>query len=359
MKNTYVAIMAGGIGSRFWPKSRYQFPKQFLDILGVGKTLLQSTYDRFLKICPQENIYILTNENYRPIVQEQLSGINNANILGEPMRKNTAPCVAYFSHKIYATDPDANMIVSPADHLVMHEDKFVDVMKKAIEFADSHDALITLGIRPTKPNTGYGYIQYIEESEQNGMYKVKTFTEKPSLKIAKTFIKSGDFLWNSGIFIWNLKTIQEAFKQNLPEIYDIFGDGKKFYNTENEPAFVNKAFSMCSNISIDYGIMEKADNVYVMPANFGWSDLGTWASLYENYEKDYLSNAVSGKNVIIHDAADCMVMAPDNKLVILQGLKDFIIVDTEDVLLIFHKSQEQEIKQIVSEVKRSKGDKYL
>ena len=359
MKNTYVAIMAGGIGSRFWPKSRQNHPKQFLDILGVGKTLIQSTYERFLKICPKENIYVLTNENYRSLVKEQLPDISDEQILGEPMRKNTAPCIAYFTGKIFEKDPEANTIIAPSDHLVLHEDKFISIVNKAVDFVADHDAMVTLGIRPTKPNTGYGYIQYVEESEKQGIFKVKTFTEKPSLKIAKTFIKSGDFLWNSGIFIWNVKTIQKAFKKHLPEVHEVFEDGKKFYNTQNETAFVSKAFSMCSNISIDYGVMEKADNVYVIPADLGWSDLGTWNSLYESYEKDYFENAVSGKNVIVMDAADCMVMVPDEKLVVLQGLRDYVVVDTNDVLLIFHKSQEQELKQLVNEIKRKKGDKYL
>lgn len=359
MQNTYVAIMAGGIGSRFWPKSRTNYPKQFLDILGTGKTLIQATYERFLNVVPKGNIYVLTNESYREITKEQLPDLTDGQILGEPMRKNTAPCIAYFSEKIYQQNPDAITIISPADHLVVDTKKFEAVMNKAVDFAGNHDSLITLGIRPNQPNTGYGYIQYVEESEDKGVFKVKTFTEKPSLKIAKTFLKSGDFLWNSGIFIWGVKNILNGFENYLPEVHDIFEEGNKFYNTGQEAAFVQKAFSMCSNISIDYGIMEKADNVYIIPADFGWSDLGTWNSLYENMEKDYLGNAVSGNNVIIHDATDCVVMSPDDKLLILQGIKDFIVVDTEDVLLIFQKNKEQEIKQLVAEIKRKKGDKYL
>lgn len=359
MNNVFVAIMAGGIGSRFWPISRADYPKQFIDILGTGKTLIQATFERFQKIVPAENIYVLTNESYRHLVKEQLPAISEAQILGEPMRKNTAPTIAYFSNKIAAINPEAITLVAPSDHLVLSEDKFIRVMKQAIQFAINEDALLTLGIKPSRPDTGYGYIQYREEQKSSGAYKVKTFTEKPSLKFAKSFIKSGDFLWNSGIFIWRVQTILDAFSNHLPEVSDAFSEGKKFYNTPQEQAFISKAFSMCTNISIDYGVMEKAENVFVFRADFGWSDLGTWASLYDNHEKDYLGNAVSGKNVMIQDATDCMVVADDKKLVVLQGISDFIVVDTEDVLLIFHKSKEQELKQIVTDLKRTKRTNYL
>lgn len=351
--------MAGGIGSRFWPMSRETWPKQFLDILGVGRTLIQSTFDRFSKICPADHIYILTNERYRDLVKEQLPQLPDANILGEPMRKNTAPTIAFFSEKIHKIDPEANTVVAPSDHLVLHEDKFLDVVKKGLDFTDKHEALVTLGIKPSRPDTGYGYIQFHEEEEHTGTFKVKTFTEKPTLKLAKTFLKSGDFLWNSGIFIWRVETILTAFAEHLPEVHEVFEEGKGFFNTDQEAAFAQKAFSICSNISIDYGVMEKADNVFVIPADFGWSDLGTWASLYSNLNRDYLGNAVSGNKVIIHDATDCMIHTQQDKLVVLQGLKNFIVVDTDDVLLIFKKEKEQELKQIVSEVKRMKGDRYL
>lgn len=359
MNHNYVAIMAGGIGSRFWPMSRESWPKQFLDILGVGRTLIQSTFDRFSKICPVDHIYILTNQRYRDLVKEQLPDIPEENILGEPMRKNTAPTIAYFSEKIHKIDPNANTVVAPSDHLVLDEGKFIEVINRGLEFTASHDALVTLGIKPSRPDTGYGYIQYHEDEANEHTYKVKTFTEKPSLKLAKTFIKSGDFLWNSGIFIWKVKAILSAFAEHLPEVQEVFEEGQEYYNTDQEAAFAQKAFSICSNISIDYGVMEKANNVYVIPADFGWSDLGTWASLYSNLERDYLGNAVSGKKVIVHDATDCMIHAKDDKLVVLQGLKNFIVVDTDDVLLVFKKDKEQELKQIVSEVKRMKGDKYL
>lgn len=359
MENTYVAIMAGGIGSRFWPQSRTSLPKQFLDILGTGNSLIQSTYDRFIKICPPENIYILTNEAYKKIVKKQLPKLKDSQILGEPMRKNTAPAIAYFAHKIHAMNDKANMVISPADHLVKKESVFIETINKALAFTSKNDSLVTMGIKPTRPDTGYGYIQFLEEEEKEGAYRVKTFTEKPSLKLAKTFISSGEFLWNSGIFIWSSGSILQAFETHLPEVYEVFVEGTNYYNSRKESAFINKAFSMCTNISIDYGVMEKADNVYVFPTDLGWSDLGTWASLYENYNKDYLRNAVSGKNVFIYDAAHCMVMAPDDKLVVLQGLDDFIVIDTEDVLLICHKTKEQEIKQMVNDIKRKKMDRFL
>lgn len=352
--------MAGGIGSRFWPASRTNHPKQFLDILGMGKTLLQQTYERYLHFIPKENIFIVTNEIYRNTIKEQLPDLTDNQILGEPVRRNTAPCVAYISYKIHQLNPNANLIVAPSDHIILKEEMFVEVMKKALKFVNKEDFMVTLGIRPTRPDTGYGYIQYDEDAEQmRGIFKVKTFTEKPTLEIAQTFLKSGDFLWNSGMFIWNTKTILKSFKKYQPEMYDIFDEGKKLYNTDEEKKFISKAYTHCTNISIDYGIIEKADNVCVIPANFGWSDLGTWASLHEAYHKDYLHNAVKGKNVIIYDASNCMVMAPDNKLVVLQGLEDYIVVDTPDALLICKKSEEQQIKEITAEIKKKKGDKYL
>lgn len=352
--------MAGGIGSRFWPVSRTNHPKQFLDILGLGKTLLQLTYERSVKICPKENIFIVTNEIYRSLVKEQLPDLNDNQILGEPVRRNTAPCVAYASYKINAINPHANILVAPSDHIIMKEDSFVEAIKKAFKFVKEKNNMVTLGIRPTRADTGYGYIQYKEDAEEaTGIYKVKTFTEKPTYEIAQTFLKSGDFLWNSGMFIWNVNTILKAFKKYMPEISEIFEEGKNIYNTPKEKNFITKAYTHCTNISIDYGIIEKADNVFVIPANFGWSDLGTWASLHDAYHKDYLQNAVKGSNVIIYDASNCMVMVPDNKLVVLQGLEDYIVVDTEDALLICKKSQEQEIKEITAEIKKKKGEKYL
>ncbi|MFT6849974.1 MAG: mannose-1-phosphate guanylyltransferase [Sphingobacteriales bacterium] len=354
--------MAGGIGSRFWPASRSTMPKQFLDILGMGKTLIQITYDRFLKICPPENIFIVTNESYRPLVKQQLEGIDDMQILGEPVGRNTAPCVAYACFKIATKSPDANIVVAPSDHLIMEEEKFIKGINESLEFASTNDNLITLGIKPTRPDTGYGYIQYLvdEKKPPMDMFKVKIFTEKPDLQLAKTFIKSGDFLWNAGIFVWNVQSILKAFKAHLPDMSDLFSEGNSSYYTENEAQFIKKTYSQCTNISIDYGIMEKAENVMVKPAQFGWSDLGTWGSLFAIKEKDYMDNAVNGDEAIMYESSGCMVNVPKDKLVVLQGLKDFIVVDTGDALLVCKKSEEQKIKQMVADVKKRKnGAKYI
>jgi len=358
-KHHYVVIMAGGIGSRFWPKSRQDFPKQFLDILNTGKTLIQWTFERFSTFIPAENIYVVTSQEYSEIVHEQLPLLRKENILGEPSRKNTAPCIAYISFKLQQLDPKASLIVAPSDHLILDPTAFVKVCLEALSFVGKHNAFITLGIKPTYPNTGYGYIQYEQHSVSDNVYKVKTFTEKPNLELAKTFLASGDFLWNAGIFVWQVKNIIQAFEKYLPEMYDVFAAEKEKFNTTEEKEALQGIYPLCTNISIDFGIMEKADNVYLIPSSFGWSDLGTWNSAYENLEKDYLENAVAGDNVIVIDASRCMVHAPNDKLVVLQGLDKFIVVDTSDVLLICHRDKEQEIKEYVAEVKRNKGDQYL
>ena len=355
----YVAIIAGGIGSRFWPKSRVEYPKQFLDILNTGKTLIQSTVDRFLQFVPKENIFIVTSADYTSIVEEQLPCLSKKNIVSEPSRKNTAPCIAYISFKILKNDPEANLIVAPADHLILDTATFEQTCAKAIDFVEHQDALVTLGIKPTYPNTGYGYIQHETETSQENIFKVKTFTEKPNIDLAKTFLLSGDFLWNAGIFIWKVNTILRMFEIHQPEMYEIFSQEKDKYNTPEEKEAIERIYPLCSSISIDYAIMEKADNVYVIPSSFGWSDLGTWASAYDNLEKDYLGNAVAGDRVMVIDSTQCMISAPHNKLMVLQGLDDFIVVDTDDVLLICKKEKEQEIKEYVAEVKRNMGDKYL
>ena len=357
--NNYVAIMAGGIGSRFWPMSRTGYPKQFLDILNTGKTLIQSTFDRFAHFIPTENIYVVTTENYRSIVAEQLPQIPAQNILCEPSRKNTAPCIAYISYKLAALNPDANLICAPADHLITDEVSFEEICKNALTFTANIKALLTLGIKPTNPNTGYGYIQFEPRAVSDNVYKVKTFTEKPDRDLAKTFVASGDFLWNAGIFVWQIKNIIRAFEQFLPEIHELFETERSLLNTDKETDAIERIYPQCVNISIDYGIMEKADNVYVIPASFGWSDLGTWASAYDTLEKDYLDNAVAGDNVMIIDATKNMVHADNKKLVVLQGMEDFIIVDTKDVLLICKKENEQEIKEYVAEVKRNKGERFI
>ncbi len=351
--------MAGGIGSRFWPESRTKHPKQFLDLLGTGRSLIQWTYNRFKHICPKENIYFITNQSYIETLKEQIPELDSANIISEPSRKNTAPCAAYFAHKMMALNPNANIIMSPADHLIMDERAFERTTYDALDFVAKHDALLTMGVKPTRPDTGYGYIQYDVEEELDKVYRVKTFTEKPSLELARTFLKSGDFLWNSGIFIWNVKTIMNELEKYLPEMHEVFMQAKDVYNTPQEFEVISELYSQCTNISIDYGIMEKAKNVFVIPSYFGWCDLGTWESAYENSEKDYLGNAVYGDNVMVIDASECMIKVNNDKLLVVQGLEQFIVVDTPDVLLICERNREQQIKEYVAEVKRNKGDKYL
>ena len=351
--------MAGGIGSRFWPLSKNKKPKQFLDILGTGRTLLQQSVDRFASFIDENRIYVSTNENYVDLVKEQLPDLHERQILVEPIRKNTAPCVLFATNRIASMDEDANMVISPSDHIVLDRKKFKECIMRGFEAGEKKDILITLGIKPTRPDTGYGYIQYHDDKHEQGVHKVKTFTEKPTLDIAKTFMESGDFLWNAGIFIWNVKTIQKAFHRHLPEMYELFGEGKKLYNTPRESEFINKVYATAQSVSIDIGVMEKAKNVCVIPSDFGWSDLGTWASLYESYTKDYFGNAVSGKNVMIIDSTNNMVMMHSNKLAVLHGLDDFIVVDTDEALLICPKSKEQEIKQIVADIKRQKGERWL
>ncbi|MBA2744887.1 MAG: mannose-1-phosphate guanylyltransferase [Flavisolibacter sp.] len=357
--NIYVAIMAGGIGSRFWPLSRVNYPKQFLDILGTGKSLIQHTFERFKTLVPLENIYVITANEYMNIVEEQLPAIPKENILGEPFRKNTAPCIAYINFKLHQIDPEGSLIVAPADHLILQEEKFLGICKEALSFVNHFNALVTIGIQPTYPNTGYGYIQHDSMEATPSVFKVKTFTEKPNKELAETFIASGDFLWNSGIFVWQLKRGICAFQKHMPEMYELFVSEEEKFNTPEEKNAIETIYPQCSNISIDFGVMEKADNVYVIPASFGWSDLGTWNSAWENMEKDYLENAVAGNNVIVFDSSKNVINVPEDKLVVVQGMEDYIIADTKDVLLICRKDKEQDIKEYVSEVKRNKGEKFL
>lgn len=358
-KNHYVAIMAGGIGSRFWPMSRMDYPKQFLDILNTGRTLIQATFDRFSGFVPVENIFVVTSEQYKGIVAEQLPELATANILCEPSRKNTAPCIAYVSYKINQLNPQASLICAPADHIITDTEKFTAICLDALHFTSHIKALITLGIKPMNPNTGYGYIQYEPFAVSENVFRVKTFTEKPDKELAKAFIASGDFLWNAGIFVWKVTTIIQSFEKLLPEIHEVFDAEKSNFNTSSEKDAIERIYPQCVNISIDYGIMEKADNVYVIPSSFGWSDLGTWGSAYDNFPKDYLENAVAGDNVVVFDASKNMIHIGNKKLAVIQGLEGFIVVDTPDVLLICKLEKEQEIKEYVSEIKRNKGDKYF
>lgn len=357
--NNYVAILAGGIGSRFWPESRQKLPKQFLDLLGTGRSLLQWTISRFSEICPKENIYVITHSSYIDLVKEHLPDLPIENIVCEPSRKNTAPAAAYIAYKIHKINPNANLIISPADHLIMDENAFRRTAFEALDFVSRNKALLTMGIKPTRPDTGYGYIQYDTKEVSEHVHRVKTFTEKPNLDLARTFLKSGDFLWNSGIFVWNVNVFLDALKEYLPEIQEVFVAAIDILNTDKESKAIDKVYMQCTNVSIDYGIMEKASNVYVIPAHFGWSDLGTWESIYEYSQKDYLDNSVYGDNVIVIDASHCMIKAPNNKLVLLQGLEQFIVIDTDDVLLICERNKEQQIKEYLAEVKRNKGEKYL
>lgn len=359
-KDNYCIIMAGGIGSRFWPLSRTKKPKQFIDILGVGETLLQMTFKRFETICPIENIYIVTSRLYKDLVLEQLPMVNPDCVITEPMRRNTAPCIAYANAKIKKRNPNARIVVAPSDHLILNQEEFVKKIELGFSVVENNDVLITLGIEPTYPNTGFGYIQFTDDDNlSKGVKKVKLFTEKPEYEMALQFIKSGDFLWNAGIFIWSLSSIEKSMKQFLGEIYELFNQGLEFYDSEEEESFIDVTYSACPSISIDYGVMEKASNVYVIPSSFGWSDIGTWNALYEQREKDENSNSYVGKNVMTYEVSNCLINTPKDKLVILQGLEDYIVVDSEDILMVCHKSEEQRIKQFVTDVEVEKGNDYL
>ena len=361
-KNNFCVIMAGGVGSRFWPLSRASTPKQFLDILGIGKTLLQQTFDRFVKICPQENIFIVSNIEYKDLIKEQLPELDDFQIMLEPMRKNTAPCIAYANYRIKQVNENANIIVAPSDHLILKEDEFVGIILDGLEFVEKNNTLLTLGIHPNRPETGYGYIQIVNKVLNMGnpnLKKVKTFTEKPDLKLAKVFVKSGEFFWNSGIFMWSLKSIQKAFDLHLSAISVLFNEMATGLDLEEEKDVILAAYSDTKNISIDYGIMEKAENVYVLCADFGWSDLGAWSSLYEHSIKDENQNAMLGKHIMTYDTEDCLVSVENDKLIILQGLKEYIVVDTDNALLVCKMGEEQKIKQIVNDVKIRKGKKYI
>jgi len=361
-KNIFCVIMAGGVGSRFWPLSRTGKPKQFLDFLGAGKTLLQQTYDRVIKICPEENILIVTNADYGGLVFEQLPELKPEQVLLEPLRKNTAPCIAYANYKIQQINSEANIIVAPSDHLILKEDEFIRVIRDGLEFVQDTDSLLTLGITPDRPETGYGYIQAANGDtyfNNPNLKKVKTFTEKPDYEMAKVFYESGDFFWNSGLFIWTLKSIMKAFEKYLPEVNVLFAEGIKLYNTSREKDFILNTYSNCKNISIDYGIMEKAENVFVLCSDFGWSDLGTWGSVFEHSPKQKENNVISGQNVFIYDLKDSFVKVPDDKLVVLQGLEGYIVVESQDMLLICKREDEQKIKQFVNDIKIRKGESYI
>jgi len=351
--------MAGGIGSRFWPVSRTDYPKQFLDILGTGETLIQQTFKRFVKWVPEENIYVVTSTDYVNIVEKQLPSIRRENILGEPERKNTAPCIAYASFRILQKDPSAAVIIAPSDHLIVDQCTFEAVCTTALQFVDKHDALVTIGITPSYPNTGYGYIQFNKKEIKPEVHKVKAFTEKPDAQTATKFVNSGEYLWNSGIFVWRVQSIINSIEAFIPELHQLFKSKQSWLGTSFERLLIADIYAVCENISIDYAVLEKADNVFVIPGSFGWSDLGTWNSAWENMGKDEQHNAVAGNGILTIDTVKCVIRAEDEKLVVLQGLENYIVVDTTDVLLICQKEKEQEIKNYVSTVKKIKGERYL
>ena len=349
MNHTYVVIMAGGVGTRFWPFSRTSYPKQFHDVLGTGRTLLQQTADRFDGICPPENIFIVTSSLYKDLCQQQLPQLSNDQVLCEPIARNTAPCIAYACYKIAQHDPQANIIVAPADHIILKEDEFKRTIQTALDATKEQDILVTLGIQPSRPDTGYGYIQYIPESE-NTIKKVKTFTEKPHIELARQFLESGEFVWNAGIFVWNVQAIIKAFESHLPEVAEIFEEGKAAYYTDHEKAFIDKAYSLTGSISIDNGVMEKAENVYVVLSDFGWSDLGTWKSLYEVSDKNEDFNVIDG-HIMLYNTKNCIIKTPKDRLVVVNGLDGYIVAEYDNVLMICRKEEEQKVKNFVADAK--------
>lgn len=355
MNHNYVVIMAGGIGSRFWPYSRAAKPKQFLDVLGTGRSLLQMTFDRFLNICPAENIYVITNKSYKGLVNEQLPELSDDQVLLEPIGRNTAPAVAYPAFKIKKKDPDAVMIVAPSDHVVFKDEVFKENLSTAIDAAQSGDKLITLGIVPSRPETGYGYIQY-HSSKLDEVKKVKTFTEKPELELAKKFIESGDFVWNAGIFIWSISAITKAFFKYMEDTAVIFEEGNDHYYTEEEQDFIDDAYTQCKSISIDYGVMEKADNVFMVKGRFDWSDLGSWDSLHEIRDKDKNENVVDG-NALLYDTTNSYVKGPDDVLIVAQDLDGYLVTLSDNVVLICKKDAEKKFREFLSDAK-GKGREF-
>ena len=357
MNNRYCVIMSGGVGSRFWPFSRTDCPKQFLDFLGTGRSLIQMTYDRFIRLIPKENIFIASNEAYKELILEQLPEIQEDHILLEPQRRNTAPCIAWAAYHIQAINPNANIVVAPSDHVILNETAFLSVIEQGFDFVSSRPALLTLGITPNRPETGYGYIQ-VGENGENGISTVKTFTEKPNAELAKVFVESGEFFWNAGIFLWNVQSIIKAIQRYLPEISIRFEEGISLYNTDAEKDFIARNFPACPNISIDFGVMEKASNVFMLQADFGWSDLGTWGSLYDRLAKDKEDNVVLKCKTLMYESKGNIVAVP-RKLVVLNGLEDFIVAESDNVLLICKKEEEQRIRQFVTDAKIKFGDEFV
>ena len=357
-RDKYCVIMGGGIGSRFWPFSRRTLPKQFLDFFGTGRSLLQQTFDRFNKIIPTENIFVVTNEMYAELAQKQLPELQPEQILLEPARRNTAPCIAWASYHIRALNPNANIVVAPSDHLILKENEFLEAIEKGLEFVANSDRLLTLGIKPNRPETGYGYIQ-IAEQEKETFYKVKTFTEKPELDLAKVFVESGEFYWNSGLFLWNVNSILKAIEHLLPELSAKLSAGEPAYGTPQERTFIEENFPACPNVSIDFGVMEKADNVYVSLGDFGWSDLGTWGSLYDLSDKDANGNAALVAQTILYHCKNNIVALPKDKLAVIDGLEGYLIAESGNVLLICKKDEEHAIRKYVNDTQIKMGEEYI
>ncbi len=350
--NNHLVIMAGGVGSRFWPMSTTERPKQFIDVLGVGKTLIQLTVERFGGLVAPENIWVVTNQKYAPIVAEQLPSIPKTNILCEPCRRNTAPCIAYVSWRIKANDPQANIVVTPSDHIVMDTTEFQRVIKECMKFTSETDAIVTLGMKPSRPETGYGYIQAdlsTSSLRNKEIYRVDSFREKPDLKTAEEYIKKNFYFWNAGIFIWNIHTIVNAFRIYQPSMAKIFESMQSVYGTDKEQAYIDERFPECDNISVDYAIMEKAEEIFVCPADFGWSDLGTWGSLHGQTKKDLYGNAAIGQNINLIESHNCIVHTTQETKVVIQGLDGYIIAEKDNTLLICKLSEEQRIKQFSGE----------
>ncbi|SHH05689.1 mannose-1-phosphate guanylyltransferase [Flagellimonas flava] len=356
-KNYYAILMAGGVGSRFWPVSTSAYPKQFHDMLGAGKTLIQKTFDRLNRFVPTENILILTNERYNDLVLEQLPDVTQKQVVLEPAMRNTAPCILYASLKIQKMNPNAVMIVAPSDHWIEDEQAFEDNVKACFDKCEEEQVLCTLGIKPTYPNTGFGYIEFEKGSGKN-LKKVSQFREKPNYETAKEFLAQGNFLWNAGIFIWSVETIVNAFRAYQPEQFALFQKGFSCYNTLEEQAFINENYPKADNISIDYAILEKSKSIFTLPATFDWNDLGTWGALYEKLDKDAEENAVVNGKTLLHDAHGNMIRLPKGKIIVVDGLENYIIVDKEEVLLIYPKSKQQDIKKVLNEVKEKFGDQY-
>ncbi len=350
--------MAGGVGSRFWPYSRQNKPKQFLDFFGTGKSLLQLAVDRLLPLIPKSNVIIVTNVQYKQLVLDSFPWMDERQVLCEPARRNTAPCIAYAVARIQALTDKANIIIAPSDHLVLQEETFRQTIATGLDFISNNDVLLTLGIKATRPETGYGYIQIDTDSQLRGINKVKTFTEKPNRELAEMFLKSGEFLWNSGMFLWNLQAITHALQTYVPHIWNKFQAGRDYMATPQEDAFIQDMFPSCDNISIDYGLMEKADNVYVLEADFGWSDLGTWGSLYEQSEKDPYGNVTLRCETALYDSHDNIIVLPKDKLAVIQGLNDFIVAESDNALLICRKDNEQQIRQFVNDAQMRFDGKY-